>query len=112
VRDWRYVVRVANIDVSKLLDPTTPVKVLPLLRKAYWKIHSHRISGGSGAIYCNANVCEAIDAECTPLTDTNQPPQSYVRLTPDSVTGKEIMSYRGIPIRQCDAILNTEAQVT
>jgi len=105
VRDWRYVVRIANIET------TTLPNILPLLRKAYWRIHSHRISGGQGAIYANANVLEKIDSECTPTQEIT-PNSSYVRVTPDSVTGKEIMSYRGIPIRQCDAILNTEAVVT
>lgn len=107
VRDWRYVARIANIDV----DPATGISanILPLLRQAYWKIRSHRLSGAKGAIYCNADVCEKIDSEVTPTAETSA---SYVRLKPDEATGKEVMTYRGLPIRQVDAILNTESIVS
>jgi hypothetical protein len=37
---------------------------------------------------------------------------ALTRTTPDNVEGREILRYRGMPIRQCDAILNTEAVVT
>lgn len=105
VRDWRYVARIANIDVSTI----TPEALLGYMRQAWWKIRSHRLSGGSISIYCNSDVCEILDAACTPTA------ASYggaVRLTPDQATGKEVMTYRGAPIRQTDALLNTEAQVT
>ena len=61
------------------------------------------------AIYCNADVLEALDADSTPTTGTTA---SFVRLQPTEVDGFEVMSYRGIPVRQVDAILNNEAQIT
>ena len=113
VRDWRYLVRIANIPIDangNILFPGGPpstFKLLDFLRRAYWKLHAHRISGGNTVIYANATVCEKLDLEVTP-TDQGT---GYIRLTPDTVTGKEVMSYRGIPIRQCDAITLGEAKV-
>ena len=113
VRDWRYVARVANIDVSDLQAGT--VDIYKWMRKAFWKIKQHRLPGTRMAIYCNADILEALDADSTPTTGTitgGTTRESYVRLRPTEVDGFEVMSYRGIPVRQVDAILNTEAQVT
>lgn len=107
VRDWRQVVRVANIDVSDLQAGS--VDIYKWLRKGFWKLKKHRVSGGRLAIYCNADVLEALDADSTPTSSTSA---SYVRLRPTEVDGKEVMSYRGIPVRQVDALLNTESQIT
>lgn len=107
VRDWRFVSRVANIDVSDLRAGS--VDIYALMRQAFWKIKRHNVAGGREAIYCNADVLEALDAASTPTKGTTA---SYVRLSPMEVDGKEVMSYRGIPVRQCDAILNTEAAIS
>lgn len=107
VRDWRYVSRIANIDVSNLQAGS--VDIYALMRKAFWKIRKHRLPGTRQAIYCNSDVMEALDADSTPTTGTTA---SFVRLQPTEVDGFEVMSYRGIPVRQCDALLNNEAQVT
>lgn len=111
VRDWRKVARIANIDVSDLVGGS--VDILKYFRQAFWRVQKHRLPGENMVIYCNADVMEALDAQITPTVSTSTTTSSgNVRLTPDQATGKEILSYRGIPIRQCDAILNTEAEVT
>lgn len=107
VRDYRFVARIANIDVSDLRAGT--VDIYKWMRKAFWKIKKHRVSGGREAIYCNADVLEALDADATPTSSTSA---SFVRLRPMEIEGKEVMTYRGIPVRQVDAILNTEARIT
>lgn len=107
VRDWRNIARVANIDVSNLQAGS--VDIYKFFRQAFWKIKKHRPSGGRMAIYCNADVLEALDADSTPTTSTSA---SFVRLKPTEVDGMEVMAYRGIPVRQVDAITNTEAVVS
>lgn len=107
VRDWRFMARVANIDTSQLAAGS--VDIYQFMRQAFWKLKSHRVTGGRQVIYCNADVMEALDADSTPTTSTSA---SFVRLRPSEVDGQEVMSYRGIPIRQVDALVNTEAQVT
>lgn len=105
LRDWRYVSRVANIDVSDMQAGT--VKLYDFMRKAYYALYQRRINGGRAAIYCNRDVLEALDALSTNGGSTD----SFVRLKPMEIEGKEVMTYRGIPIREMDAILNTEARV-
>lgn len=107
VRDYRQVARIANIDVSDLAAGS--VDIYKFMRQAFWKIRKHRMTGARMAIYANSNVLEALDADSTPTTSTSA---SFVRLRPQEVDGMEVMTYRNMPVRQVDAILNTEAQVT
>lgn len=105
VKDWRYNARIANIDVSDM--EAGSVKLYNFMRKAYWKLQSRRIAGGSQAIYCNRDVMEALDALATNAGSTD----NFTRLKPMEVEGEEVLTYRGIPIRESDALLNTEARV-
>lgn len=105
VKDWRYVSRIANIDVSLMQGGS--VALYDFMRTAYYRLQNRRVAGGNIAIYCNRDVLEALDALATNAGATD----SFVRLKPMEIEGKEIMTYRGIPIRETDAILNTEALV-
>lgn len=105
VKDWRYVVRIANIDVSDV--EAGSVKLFKFMRKAYWKLQSRRIPGGKLAIYANSDILEGLDA----LSTNDGTTDNYVRLTRKEVEGEEVLSYRGIPLRESDALLNTEEQV-
>lgn len=113
VRDWRQVSRICNIDVSDLQAGT--VDIFKYMRQAFWKVRRFRQMGGKMAIYCNSDVLEALDAHTTPTMSSNIPSSSTgtnIRLRRDEIDGEEVVSYRGIPIRQCDAILNTETAVS
>ncbi len=110
VRDWRYIVRIANIDVSAMQAGT--LDLMGLLRQGYWKLKQRKIAAGRPAIYCNSDVLEALDAQTTPTVATSVTTSSgNVRLRRDEVDGREVMSYRNIPLRECDAIINAEALV-
>jgi len=105
VKDWRYVSRVANVDVS--LMQAGSVALYDFLRKAYYKLQTRRVAGGNMAIYCNRDVLEALDALATNAGASD----SFVRLKPMEIEGKEVMTYRGIPIRETDSLLNSEERV-
>lgn len=107
VKDWRYNARVCNIDISELRAGT--VDLYKLMRAAYYRLQSRGMdaSVGKQAIYCNREVLEALDAQ--PIGGGTA--DNRVRLTPKEVEGKEVLTYRGIPIREVDALLNTEARV-
>jgi len=105
VRDWRYVSRIANIDVSDLQSGA--VAVYDFMRKAYYQLQNRRVAGGSISIYCNRDVLEALDALATNAGASD----NFVRLKPMEIEGKEVMTYRGIPIRETDAVVNTEQRV-
>lgn len=105
VKDWRYVSRIANIDVS--LMQAGSVALYNFMRKAYYKLQNRRVAGGKIAIYCNRDVLEALDT----LAVNAGASDNFARLKPMEVEGKEILTYRGIPIRETDALINTEALV-
>ena len=105
VKDWRYNVRVANIDVSDMQAGS--VDLYKFMRKAYWKMQSRRVPGGRQVIYCNRDVMEALDG----LATNGGGSDNYVRLKPMEIQGEEVLTYRGIPIRETDAILNTEDDI-
>jgi hypothetical protein len=105
VRDWRYVARIANIDVGDMQDGD--VKLYDFMRRAYYRLQQRRVAGGRAAIYCNRDVMEALDALATNAGASD----SFIRLRPLEIEGKEVLTYRGIPIRETDALLNTEARV-
>ena len=105
VKDWRYNARIANIDVSDMQAGTVPL--YDYLRKAYYQLQTRRVSGGSQAIYCNRDVLESLDALATNAGASD----SFVRLKPMEIQGEEVLTYRGIPIRESDALINAETRV-
>lgn len=111
VRDWRYNVRIANIDTEALAAGT--LDLYPFLRQAFYRLHGRRVPGGRTVIYANTDVLEALDAAATnAVTKAGGGAQdNYVRLTTKEVQGEEVLHYRGFPIREVDALLNTEEKV-
>ena len=116
VGDWRANARVANIDVSNLIAGN--VDIYKLLTSAYYKLQGRRVARDGNNIagsvpaprtvmYANSTVLEALDNMATNKGASD----NFVRLTPMELEGREVMSWRGIPIRETDALLNTEALV-
>lgn len=107
VKDWRYNARIANIDASDAISGT--VDLWALMRKAYYKLQSRRRDGMSSriAIYMNRDMLEVLDSQSTDRALINSR-DNTTHLSHANVEGKEVLTYRGIPIRETDAILNTE----
>ncbi|MGI6076173.1 MAG: major capsid protein [Pyramidobacter sp.] len=100
VRDWRYGVRIANIDVSNL-DGTNSADLLTLLIRATHRVPAAKL--GRPVIYCNKTIATALDLQAMR--------RNNLMLTYAEVDGHPQTSFRGIPIKTCDAILDTEAAV-
>lgn len=100
VRDWRYAVRIANIDTSAL--SATTVDLIDAMTEAYYKIPAFGM--GKAAFYCNRKVLTNLHKQVREAAQYN--------LTLDNAGGKPIVNFLGIPIRRCDALLNTEAVVS
>ena len=108
VRDWRYVARIANIDTTALAAGT--VDLFKFMRKAYYALHQRKVPNGQAAIYVNSDVAEALDALATNPQTANS--NTVSRLAYREIQGQEILTYRGIPIREVDALLNKEGAVS
>lgn len=111
VKDYRYNARIANIDVSDAMAGT--VDLWALLRKAYYRlfaVYGVGALGGKTAIYMNRQMLEILDAQSSDRALLAANPNN-TGLKQENVEGKIVTTYRGIPIRLTDAILNTEALV-
>jgi hypothetical protein len=100
VRDWRSIVRIANIDTT-LLDSQGGPDLNKLMIRAL-----HRLKGknlGRPAFYCNEDIVTFLDIQTWE--------KSNLHLTYTDVQGELIMKFRGVPIRTCEALLNTEAKI-
>ncbi|MFC0683044.1 major capsid protein [Novosphingobium clariflavum] len=115
VKDWRYNVRIPNIDVSDVIAGS--VNLNKLMRSAYFRMQGRRsykmekqgeMSPGRTAIYMNRTIIEALTNESVNARGTD----NFVRLTPMEVAGEEVQSWMGMPIRETDALLNTETLVS
>jgi len=101
VRDWRYIVRVVNVDVSKIDDPTTQDDIYKAMIKA---MHAVPAPGRNrGNFYCGAAISAMLDFASVQ--------KSNAALGLKEVFGEPVLAFRGRPIRECNAILETEAQV-
>lgn len=114
LRDWRYCVRICNIDTSKLLAQSGAADLVILMLKAIHRLPNIGIVGGPPnqmpmygrpVFYVNRVVYEMLDIESLNKT------QYTLKSGPD-VYGNPVTFCRGIPIRCVDALLNTEAAVT
>ena len=97
VRDYRAIVRIANIPVDNLED----VSLTNLLIRGINRLKAK--ATGQPIIYCNEAIKTALDIERTN--------KGNVHLTLSEFGGEEVTSIRGIPIKMCDALLSSEEVV-
>lgn len=103
LKDWRYVVRIANIDTSDLTkDAATGADLIDLMTQALELMPSQTL--GKPVFYCNRTVKSYLRRQIANKDNVN--------LTLDNAMGKHIMNFDGVPVRRTDAITNAEAQVT
>lgn len=104
LKDWRYVVRICNIDVSDLVANAGAQALLTnLMIKAIHRIHNLRL--GKAVFYMNRTAAEMLDIQRRKDVGTGG------QLSYEVVDGKMVYSFRQIPIRIVDALLQTEARV-
>lgn len=101
VRDWRYAVRIANIDWSATITNTSAPDLVKFMIDASEMIPN--LSMGRAVFYMRREIRTAIRHQIR--TDSN------VNLTVDTVEGKRVVSFDEIPVRRVDQLLNTEAEV-
>jgi len=117
LRDWRYWARICNIDVTQLTG-VAAANLINLLVRALYRLPTAPVSAttiqtsdspevranmGRTVIYCNRVIRTYLDLQA--MNKTN------VLLRIEEFDGKPITTFRGIPVRTCDSILNNEAQV-
>lgn len=100
VKDWRYVVRIANIDWTNLA--ATGATLIQSMIKAYHQLYSTK--GGRMAWYTNRQIGTYLHLQALDSVKNST-------LTIENIGGQPVVHFLGIPVRTSDAILNTEAPV-
>lgn len=104
VRDWRYVVRIANIDLDTLKkDPDADggADLIDLMTDAIERLPNER--KGRMAFYCNRQISTFLRKQRRYAKNVN--------ITQEEVAGRKVTAFDGVPIRRVDALTVGEAQV-
>jgi len=102
LRDWRYTVRIANIDIGDLTkNAATGADLIDLMSQALEIMPGMKM--GRCVFYVNRTVRSFLRRQIALRVVSN--------LTLDTVSGKTVMAFDGIPVKRVDAILNTEATI-
>lgn len=104
VKDWRYCVRIANIDISALIadGAGSSVKLIEYMLKALHRLPT--MAGIKPVFYANRTVKEMLDIQS--MNKAN------VYLNTTEAEGRLKTTFRGVPIRTVDALTEAEAAVT
>ncbi len=104
VRDWRYVVRIPNIEVSDLTkNAASGDDLIDLMAQALELLPSMKM--GRPVFYCNRTVKSFLRRQIANKVASST-------LTMDQVAGKHVLTFDGVPVKRCDAILNTETAIS
>lgn len=101
VKDWRYAVRIPNIDVSNLVTESSAADLVKLMVKAIHRIPN--LAAGRPVFYTSRSTRQMLDIQAMSKASS--------QLTLETFDGKLVTAFRGIPIRTVDQILETEAAV-
>ena len=103
LRDWRYVVRIANIDVSDLTkNAASGGDLIDLLTQAIELIPN--LGMGRPVFYMPRKLRSFLRRQIANKV-------AAATLTMEEVAGKKVVAVDGIPVRRTDALLLTEARV-
>lgn len=98
VKDYRYVVRIANIDTSALAA-TGSTLIVSMVKALEEKLYSKKV--GRPVIYVNRKIATYLRLQAMASTTNST-------LTLERVGGIPITMFDGIPIKTTDALLNNE----
>jgi len=103
LKDWRQVVRIPNIDVSNLVAKSSAADLIDLMIKALYRT---RLNMGRPVFYMNRTVAQMLDIQ------RRDDIISGGGLRWETVDGKRVGQFQGVPVRICDALLQTESLVS
>jgi hypothetical protein len=103
LKDWRYVVRIPNIDISNLVAKSSAADLIELMIKATYRLPS--LNAVRPVFYANRTCLQMLDIQRRDDMITGG------GLTWETVDGKRQASFRGIPIRLVDQLTEAEATV-
>lgn len=114
VKDWRGVVRICNLETNDFVGllnemlPTAYTNILHLMTRAIARVPRILWNSGRPVFYMNASVFTVLMRVALEKSASALSVQSSLD---QFGRPQNMLSFLGVPIRQCDAIVNTEAVV-
>lgn len=103
VRDWRYIVRICNIDVSDIAaESAAATDVIKAMIRATYRIPF--LSMGRPVFYCNRTIAEMLHIQAIN--------KAIYQIKLEDIGGRVVTALNGIPIRRVDQITSTETLLT
>jgi hypothetical protein len=106
VKDWRYVVRIANINTANLVAESGAADLIKLMSRAMDRVPN--LSMGRAAFYMNRTLFSMMRIQA--LNKSQNAISIQDGLTQFG-TPTKWLDFLGVPIRKVDQLLNTEARV-
>lgn len=104
LRDWRYVVRIPNIDKSSLTaDASSGADLVDLMTQAIERVPS--LTLGRPVFYMSRNTRTFLRRQLVAKVKQST-------LTMDMVAGKRVIAFDEIPVKRCDSLAADEALVS
>ena len=113
VKDWRYVVRICNVDISDLLGGTgtqantAATSLVKLMARALYRIPN--MAMGRAAFYMNRTVHSGMAISAL---DKSQSVLNIQDGLSQFGSAQSYLTFLGVPLRKVDALLNTESVVS
>lgn len=106
VKDWRYVVRIANINVASLVSETASADLIKLMSRALDRVPN--LNMGRSAFYMNRTLHGMMRIQAL---NKSQNAISVQQGLTQFGTPSRWLDFLGTPIRKVDQLLNNEARV-
>lgn len=106
VKDWRYVVRICNINTANLVNETAAPDIVKLMSRAIDRIPS--LDNGKPAFYMNRTVFSMLRIQAMNKSINGLGIEKALNQFGQS---SNWTTFQGIPLRKVDQILNTESRV-
>lgn len=105
VRDWRYVVRICNIDKSNLTKDASgsSADLIDLMTRAIELIPN--VNFGRPVFYASRTIRSFLRRQIVNKIASST-------LTMETVAGRKVVAFDGIPVRRVDALAADEARIT
>jgi len=104
VKDWRYTVRIPNIDISNLVSKSSADDLIELMIKAIHRIPNMNL--GKPIFYMNRSCFQMLDIQ------KRDDVIAGGGLTYEVVDGKRVAMFRQIPVKLVDSIVENEELVS